>query len=107
VRVILDECLPRRLAREITGHDVTTVPQAGLAGLSNGALLARIDGAFDAFVTIDRNLPAQNSLAGRKFGVIALRAHSNAIETLRPLAPRIVAALQSLKPGEAVLIDAS
>ena len=32
MRVLLDECLPRRLGRELTGHAVTTVPQAGWAG---------------------------------------------------------------------------
>ena len=29
MRILLDECLPKDLAREFTGHDVTTVPQAG------------------------------------------------------------------------------
>ena len=60
MRVLLDECLPRRLSALIAGHDVVTVPKAGLAGLANGTLLRRISGNFDAFITVDRNLPAQN-----------------------------------------------
>jgi hypothetical protein len=59
MRVILDECLPRRLGSELSGHAVFTVQQVGLAGLANGELLARIQGSFDAFVTIDQNLEAQ------------------------------------------------
>ncbi len=59
MRVILDECLPRRLGLELPGHLVSTVPLAGWAGISNGELLARIDGNYDAFVTVDKNLPAQ------------------------------------------------
>ncbi len=39
-RVLLDECVDSRLARELTGHDVTTVPEAGWAGTRNGELLA-------------------------------------------------------------------
>ena len=39
-RVLLDECVESRLARESTGHDVTTVPEAGWAGTRNGELLA-------------------------------------------------------------------
>jgi hypothetical protein len=29
VRVLLDECVDRRLAEYILGHDVKTVPEAG------------------------------------------------------------------------------
>ena len=28
MNVVLDECLPKRLARELPGHEVTTVPAA-------------------------------------------------------------------------------
>jgi hypothetical protein len=57
MRVILDECLPRRLGLELSGHLVSTVPLAGWAGISNGKLLARINGNYDAFITVDKNLP--------------------------------------------------
>ena len=40
MRVLLDECLPRRLKLEIRGHSVQTVPEAGWAGRSNGELLS-------------------------------------------------------------------
>jgi len=39
VRVLLDEQLPRQLARELVGHEVRTVQQQGWAGLKNGDLL--------------------------------------------------------------------
>jgi len=63
MRVILDECLPRRLGLELSGHLVSTVPLAGWAGISNGKLLARIAGSYDAFVTVDKNLPAHQKAA--------------------------------------------
>ena len=43
----------------ISGHQVTTVPAAGIAGLSNGNLLRAIKDEFDVFVTIDGNLEYQ------------------------------------------------
>ena len=39
MRILLDECLPKDLARELPGHDVFTVPQAGWASIPNGKLL--------------------------------------------------------------------
>jgi hypothetical protein len=63
VKVLLDECVDRRLARDIEGHEVRTVPEAGWAGLKNGELLKRAQGQFDIFVTVDRNLPFQRDLS--------------------------------------------
>ena len=35
MRLLLDECVPRRLRRELPGHDVQTVQGAGWAGVKN------------------------------------------------------------------------
>ena len=104
MRVILEECLPRRLGLELPGHFVSTVPQAGWAGISHGKLLARISGNYDAFVTVDKNLPAQQNTEGLHFGVILLRANSNQLTDLRPLLPEILATLANLKPGQIAVI---
>jgi hypothetical protein len=39
VKVLLDECLPRKLMHHISGHEVTTVVLAGWSGKKNGELL--------------------------------------------------------------------
>ncbi len=39
MRVLLDECVPRKLKHELKGHEVSTVPEMGWAGVKNGALL--------------------------------------------------------------------
>ena len=62
MRVLLDECLPSRLKRVLPGHEVSTVSDAGWAGKTNGELLSLAVERFDAFVTIDKNLPAQQNL---------------------------------------------
>ncbi len=40
MRILLDEDLPRRLGSLLVGHDVSTVPRCGWAGVKNGKLLA-------------------------------------------------------------------
>jgi hypothetical protein len=104
VRVILDECLPRRLGLELSGHIVSTVPIEGWAGISNGKLLERIRGNFDVFITVDKNLLTQQKATELSFGVVVLRARSNKLEDLRPLVPSILAALVSLQPGQLTLV---
>ncbi len=39
MRILLDECLPRRLKAQFPSHVVLTVPEAGGAGKKNGELL--------------------------------------------------------------------
>ena len=64
MRILLDECLPKDLARELPGHAVKTVPEAGWASISNGKLIRLIadSGRFDLFVTMDKSLPHQNKI---------------------------------------------
>jgi len=104
MRVLLDECVDRRILRHLTGHQVTTVSKRGWAGVKNGQLLALAEKEFDVFVTMDRNLSFQQSLP--KFGIalVVLRARSNRLGDLLPLVPEIVAAISSSKPGVAFVV---
>jgi hypothetical protein len=63
VKVLLDECVDWRLARDIVGHEVKAVHQMGWATIKNGELLALASQHFDVFVTVDRNLafPAKSN----------------------------------------------
>jgi hypothetical protein len=99
VRVLLDECVDRRPAGDILEHDVKTVPEAGWAALRNGDLLTRAEHEFDAFVTVDRNLPFQQDLSRFSIAVIVLRAPSNRISDLRGLIPQLLAVLPGAKRG--------
>ena len=56
MRVLLDECVPRTLRKEIPGHEVKIIADAGWAGVKNGELLRLAAGKFDVLVTVDRNL---------------------------------------------------
>jgi hypothetical protein len=38
MRLLLDECLARNLKRDLIGHDVKTVVEAGYSGMKNGPL---------------------------------------------------------------------
>lgn len=97
--MLLDECVDRRLAGGIQGHDVKTVPEVGWAALKNGELLARAQHEFEAFVTVDRNLPFQQDLSRFSIAVIVLRARSNRLADLRSLIPDLLATLPGANRG--------
>jgi len=106
MRVLLDESLPRRLARLIPGHDVRTVKQMGWAGMRNGPLLRLASQEFNVFVTADQNLGFQQNLADLPIAVIVLAAATNRLESLRPLLPDLLTVLPAAKPGQLLRIGA-
>lgn len=79
MRLLLDECLPKGLATQLPGHEVMTVPQAGWASVKNGRLLRHIADSrkFDIFLTVDKNLPAQNRTDKLPFAIVVLCAKSS------------------------------
>ena len=63
MRLLLDECVPKRLKQELRGHDAKTVQDMGWAGIKNGALLRLADGQFDALLTVDQGIEYQQNLS--------------------------------------------
>ena len=106
MRILLDECIDRRLAKALKGHAVKTVPQMGWATIKNGRLLALAEKEFDVFVTVDRNLSFRQNLAKFNIAILVLSAFSNRLTDLLPLAPKMLASLPILKPGQATIIKA-
>jgi len=106
VKILLDECIDRRPARDLKGHTVKTVPQMGWATIKNGRLLALAEEDFDIFVTVDRNLSFQQHLPKFKIAILVLRAPSNRLVDLRPLVPKMVAAFPNLEAGAATIVFA-
>ena len=100
MRILLDESLPRELARELSGHFVRTVVQMGWAGRKNGELLQLASAEFDLLLTADRNLEHQQNLARVGVGIAVLIARTNRIEDLRPLLSALLAGISNVRPGQ-------
>jgi hypothetical protein len=95
VRILLDECLPRKLKKSFTGHAVRTAPEMGWAGKTNGELLKLAANGFDALITADCNMSSHIQPAAIPLTVISLAAKSNRLEDLLPLMPRVLAHLSA------------
>jgi predicted nuclease of predicted toxin-antitoxin system len=104
LRVLLDECVPRRLKRDLAGHDTRTAPEMGWASKRNGDLLRAAEHEFDVFLTVDQKLEDQQHLAAFNIAVIVLVAPNNTLSALRPLMPKVLESLATAKPRQAVVI---
>jgi predicted nuclease of predicted toxin-antitoxin system len=100
MKVLLDECLPRRLLRDLSSFSATTVPRQGWAGKSDSELLNLATDEFDVFITLDSNLIFQQNLETMSLSIVVLHAVNSRYETLQPLVPELLDAIESIEvPG--------
>ena len=106
MRILLDECLPKRLKRDLAGHDARTVPEMGWAGKQNGELLALASSQFDVFLTVDRNLSFQQNISTLNIAVVVMVAKGNRHADLQPLMADVHTVLRTVVPGQVVRVGA-
>ena len=106
MRVLLDECVTRYLKRDLAGHEVFTVEEAGFKGLKNGRLLQAAAGHYDAFTTVDQNLRYRQNLETLPVPVIVLSSKRSTYPMLKPLMPQVLEALKKIEAGQVVVIKA-
>lgn len=107
MRVLLDECVTRKLRRDFQGHEVHTVEEAGFKGLKNGNLLRSASGQYDVLVAVDQNLQYQQNVKLLNIAILVLAAKKNSNETLHPLMNQALDALKQIQAGEVVIIKVS
>ncbi len=106
MKILFDECLPRKLKSRFTSHDCYTVPDASLSGKKNGELLTIAESlGFEIFLTVDKGLEYEQNLAGRRIAVIILRSKSNRLADLAPLVDACREKMGSIKPGQIIRIE--
>ena len=96
--ILLDNDVPRGLARALTDHMVTEARERGWATLKNGALLSVAEEAgFDVLVTADKNIRYQQNLEGRKIAIVVLTQSRWGL--VRRMSIEIAAAVNAAIPG--------
>jgi len=105
MKIILDECVPKRFKQYCGGNDVSTVREMGWASLVNGELTKRMSNAgVEVFITIDKNLRYQQNVAELPFGIIVLDVKTNRLPDIVPLVPSLQPELSSVRVGTIVEI---
>ncbi len=107
MKVLLDECLPKKLKHEVEAEFVQAVPEAGWASTKNGELLRLAARGFDVLLTNDQNMEHQQNLRNVDLAFIVLVAPTNDIEDLKPLMPAVNEALKTIETGEVRYIKPS
>jgi predicted nuclease of predicted toxin-antitoxin system len=103
LRILIDESLPVKFAAFLPDHEVSTVRQQRWHGLRNGVLLrTAVDRGFEIIISADQSIRYQQNLRAIGIAVIAIAGVRKTMDRLRPLVPKILAAIEIIKVGEVI-----
>jgi len=105
MKLLLDECAPKRLKNDFPGHEIRTVEDVGLKGLKNGELLRAAAEEFDVLITVDRRMQFQQNLLEFDLTLVVLIAKPCRYAQLKLLTSKTIDCLKTIKAGEIVIIQ--
>ncbi len=106
MKILLDECMTRKLKSCLAQHEVFTVTEMQWNGFKNGNLMrAAIEQGFEVLLTIDKNLAFQQNMNRYALIVAVLDVEKSKISFLEELLPAFTHLLPTFAKGNAYLIE--
>jgi predicted nuclease of predicted toxin-antitoxin system len=106
MKILLDECVTKRLKKHLEAFDVFTVTELGLSGIKNGKLMTYCsENQFDILLTIDKNLMFQQNLDRYPVTIAVLNCTTSKIDKLLTFLPSFFSQLNEFAKHKAYLIN--
>jgi hypothetical protein len=106
MKILLDECVTKRLKAFFSDHEVFTVTEMQWSGLKNGRLLSLCqENHFDVLLTIDKNMMHQQNLDKYTVSIVVLNSLTSNLEELKSFIPSFNAQASKFQKHNAYLID--
>ncbi len=106
MKILLDECITKRLKKYLEEFEVFTVGELELSGIKNDKLMTYCVGnKFDILLTIDKNILHQQNLDKYPVTIVVLNCFTSKIEELITFLPSFKLQVGSLQKHKAYVID--
>ncbi len=106
MKILLDECVTKKLKRFLANHEVFTVTEMGWSGLKNGKLMSKcVENDFEILLTSDKNLTFQQNLKRYPFAVVVLNTATSKIEEIVLYIPKFLERMVEYEREKSYLID--
>ena len=106
MKILLDECVTKRLKKHLEEYEVFTVRELGLGGIKNGKLMTYcVENSYDILFTIDKNLMFQQNLEKYPVTIVVLNCMTSKIEELVTFLPSFKLQVNKLQKYQAYIID--
>ena len=106
MKILLDECVTKRLKLHLQDFETYTVRELNLGGIKNGKLMTFCkENQFDILLTIDKNLMFQQNLEKYPVTIIVLNCLSSKLEYLKLFIPQFKEKVNEFEKHKAYILD--
>ena len=106
MKILLDECVTKRLKPYLTEFEIFTVSEMKWNGVKNGKLMTLcIENKFDLLLTIDKNLIFQQNSDKYGLTIAVLNSSSSKIEELVLFIPSFKTQVDKLEKHKVYIIE--
>ena len=106
MKILLDECVTKKLKQHLSEFQVSTVVEMQWSGLKNGKLLsASVDAGFDILLTIDKNIGYQQNVHDHDIAIVIFDTRRSKIEVLLDFVPLFKAGISKFEKRRAHLLE--
>lgn len=106
MKILLDECVTKRLKNYLEEFEVFTVRESGWSGNRNGKLMELcVANGFDIVLTIDKNLMFQQNLDKFSITIVVLNSTTSKIESLITFLPSFKEQVNTFLKFRAYIIE--
>lgn len=106
MKILLDECITKRLKPFLIDFEVFTVTEMRWNGIKNGKLLSLcVENGFDLLLTIDKNIMFQQNIDKYDIIIVVLNSITSKVEELKVFLPSFKSKVNGFQKHKAYLID--
>ena len=106
MKILLDECVTKRLKPYLQEFEVSTVSEMKWNGIKNGKLMSLcIENKFDLILTIDKNLMFQQNLVKYSLSIVVLNSLTSKLEELILFLPSFKLQIKKFEKHKAYIIE--
>ena len=106
MKILLDECVTKKLKIYLPEYEVFTVREMEWGGIENGKLMSLcVENKFDILLTIDKNLIFQQNLEKYELTIVVLNSQTSKIDELVLFLPAFKSQVNSLEKHKAYIIE--
>ncbi len=106
MKILLDECVTKKVKRLLPDFTVVTIGEMNWKGLKNGTLINQAEEEhFDILLTIDKNICYQQNISKYNIAIVVLNTNNSNIEVLQEYIPNFINQINGFEKRKFYIVE--
>ncbi len=105
MKILLDECVTKKLKKLLSSFEVFTVAEMGWTGVKNGKLISLcVENNFNILITIDKNISYQQTINNYNITIVVFNSKTSLLSDLTMHLPEFLENIYKFERSKIYLI---